>query len=142
MSPHAAATTGGLSPELKPGLFIFCTAGHDPLALDYSSRAIGMFVEDEGASFILPVDAARQMGFDRSCPMRLISLRLNSELTAVGLTAAIASALAVERIPANVVAAYYHDHVFVPEAMAERALRILQGLSHRSPSWTPCGPLG
>ena len=44
-------------------------------------------------------------------------------------TAAVAGALAEEGISANVIAAYYHDHIFVPKASADRALAVLTGLS-------------
>ena len=50
-------------------------------------------------------------------------------LHAVGLTAAVASCLAEQGISANVLAAYYHDHVFVPHDQAEDAMHALQLLS-------------
>ena len=46
--------------------------------------------------------------------------------------AAVAGALAEAGISANVVAAYHHDHIFVPAADAERALATLRALSARS----------
>ncbi len=58
-----------------------------------------------------------------------ITLNVHSALEAVGLTAAVATALTREGISANVVAAYYHDHIFVPEVDAERALEALRALS-------------
>ena len=60
--------------------------------------------------------------------MRRIVLTVHSALDGVGLTAAVASALAAEQIPCNVVAAFHHDHVFVPADMAKRALAILEAL--------------
>jgi len=53
---------------------------------------------------------------------KLISLNVHSSLDAVGLTAAFSTKLAEKNISANVVAAYYHDHIFVPEEKAEQAL--------------------
>ena len=50
-------------------------------------------------------------------------------MEAVGLTAAVAAALAEAGISANVVAAYYHDHIFVSKVSAERALAVLEALS-------------
>lgn len=52
-----------------------------------------------------------------------------SPLEAVGLTAAVSGALAGAGISANVVATFFHDHVFVPKASAELALAVLQNLS-------------
>ena len=61
--------------------------------------------------------------------MKRIILEVHSSLEAVGLTASVASALAEAGISANVVAAYYHDHIFVPKASADRALAVLQALT-------------
>jgi hypothetical protein len=47
----------------------------------------------------------------------------------VGLTAAFAAALTREGISANVVAAFHHDHIFVPERDADRAMEALRALS-------------
>jgi len=44
-------------------------------------------------------------------------------------TASVATELANHGISANVVAVYYHDHIFVPEQKAEEALEILRRLS-------------
>jgi hypothetical protein len=44
------------------------------------------------------------------------------------LTAAVSGELARQNIPCNMVAAYHHDHVFVPSAMAERALQALSAM--------------
>jgi len=58
-----------------------------------------------------------------------ISLTVHSALAAVGLTAAVATALAREGIPANVVAGYFHDHLFVPWDRRAAALAALRGLT-------------
>ena len=51
---------------------------------------------------------------------------------AVGLTAAFSTALGNAGISANVVAAYYHDHIFVPTDKAEKALNVLQGMRNHN----------
>jgi hypothetical protein len=61
--------------------------------------------------------------------MACLTLTVHSALDGVGLTAAVASALADEGIPCNMVAAFHHDHVFVPEERAEEALAILRALA-------------
>ena len=60
--------------------------------------------------------------------MRRIELTVHSALEGVGLTAAVASALAREGMPCNAVAAFHHDHIFVPSGMAEQALGVLTAL--------------
>lgn len=66
-----------------------------------------------------------------SKPMRQITLTVHSSLDAVGLTAAFATELTRHGISANVVAGYYHDHIFVAEKDAERAVAALEALSSR-----------
>ena len=58
-----------------------------------------------------------------------ITLTVHSSLDAVGLTAAFSKALSDEGISCNVVAAFYHDHIFVDRNDAEKALQILNKLS-------------
>ncbi|WP_409995099.1 ACT domain-containing protein [Rhizobium leguminosarum] len=64
--------------------------------------------------------------------MRQITLNVNSALDDVGLTAGVAASLAEAGIPCNMVAAYHHDHVFVPSGLADRALNLLVALQGAS----------
>jgi uncharacterized protein len=64
--------------------------------------------------------------------MRRIVLEVFSALDGVGLTAAVAGALAAQGIPCNMIAAFHHDHVFVPAVMADRAIAVLQELQSHS----------
>lgn len=91
-----------------------------------------VFREREGMSAILQQEAAEraQLAFDGSFCQ--ITLQVHSSLEAVGLTAAVAGELAEAGISANVVAALRHDHIFVAQEDAERALRLLRGLSNRA----------
>jgi hypothetical protein len=57
-----------------------------------------------------------------------ITLTVHSDLHAVGLTAAVADALAGKRISCNVVAAAHHDHLFVPVDEGAAALAALRDL--------------
>ena len=117
------AMVAGMSPELMPGRFAFVTfAENVPSAL--GEAAISTFREAEGVSLIVPSELAPD-----EPAMRLITLNVFSALDGVGLTAAVAGALAGEAIPCNVVAAFHHDHIFVPEDRADRALIVLQGLA-------------
>jgi len=58
-----------------------------------------------------------------------ISLTVNSSLSAVGLSATVARALADRGLPANIVAGYHHDHILVPWGRRHEALRALETLS-------------
>jgi hypothetical protein len=84
--------------------------------------AVALIREAEGITLILPLDIAAARGFDTGLVLTQITLSVVSDLEGVGLTAAVAQALAREDIACNVVAAFHHDHLFVPEPDAERAM--------------------
>lgn len=60
-----------------------------------------------------------------------ISLTVHSSLSAVGLSAAVARALADKGLPANIVAAWHHDHILVPWERRNEALETLAILSEQ-----------
>ena len=121
----------GMAPALQPGRFVFCTSADAELAAQAGSVALGWFREAEGVSLILPEAAAQELGFDTTMPMACITLAVHSALDGVGLTAAVAGALAEAGIPCNMVAGFHHDHVFVPVERAETALDVLAARSRR-----------
>lgn len=77
-------------------------------------ESLGWFREAEGQTVILPQAQADAAGLAYSLVCAWITLRVQSDLAAVGLTAAVSTALAEAGISCNVVAGYYHDHLFVP----------------------------
>ncbi len=116
----------GMTPALKSGVYVFCAAGgRDWAALE----PLAMFREAEGISLILERETALAAGFPVEAPMALITLNVYSALDGVGLTAAVAGALAKVGIACNMVAALHHDHVFVPVDRAEEAMAALLSLS-------------
>lgn len=86
--------------------------------------------EEEGMTLIAPMAALRAAGLTPQGPFARITLTIHSALDAVGLTAAISSALAGAGISANVLAGFHHDHIFLPAADAVRAMAVLEGLGH------------
>jgi hypothetical protein len=62
----------------------------------------------------------------------MITLAVHSSLEAVGFLACITDRLTREGIACNVVAAYHHDHLFVPLARADDALGVLRNLAAES----------
>tara|TARA_X000000950_G_scaffold53718_1_gene63826 strand:- start:9955 stop:10488 length:534 start_codon:yes stop_codon:yes gene_type:complete len=117
-----------MTPVLQEGEYVFCTTDDEARYSACADKAIAVFAEPEGASLILPAGIAALMGFDASAPMRCISLMVNSSLEGIGLTAAVAGALTENAIACNVVAAFHHDHIFIPEKDAETALKVLEAL--------------
>ena len=85
-------------------------------------------------SVILKKEDADRRGLPYDEPMKQITLMVYSSITGVGLTAAVCTELAREKIPANVVAASQHDHIFVPAKQAEKAIEILRALQARAQS--------
>ena len=116
-----------MSPRLDDTGWVFAKVDEEE-AVRFSASAIASFREAEGLTLVLPQSASDDLD-NVSAPMSRITLEVHSSLEAVGLTAAVAGVLAEEGISANVIAAYYHDHVFVPKASADRALAVLKGLS-------------
>jgi hypothetical protein len=72
---------------------------------------------------------ADKLKLDYSFIASWITLTVHSSLDAVGLTAAFSRALSDEGISCNVVAAFYHDHIFVDRKDAEKAMQVLSRFS-------------
>jgi hypothetical protein len=116
-----------MSPQLNAGEYVFCTLpdGQLPTGLDI----LGSFREQEGLTVIVERTHAEQSGLSFDYVAAWITLNVHSALEAVGLTAAFATALGKAGISCNVIAGYYHDHLFVGQADAERALEVLRNLA-------------
>jgi len=114
-----ARLLAALDPQLHPERYSF-TATADPILKDGYFAVVR---EAEGLTAIRP---------DPDGEWARISLGVHSSLDAVGLTAAFSSRLAEAEISANVVAALYHDHIFVQWERREEALAVLA--NHSDPA--------
>ena len=117
-----------MSPKLLDGEYVFCCVD-GPLADYLHLEPMATFREQEGLTLVVPRDKAELGGLRFDGIFRLITLTVHSSLQAVGLTAAFASQLAKHGISANVIAGYYHDHIFVPQEKAQAALQALESLA-------------
>lgn len=116
----------GMTPTRDPEKYIFCSLPQSGANQQILDVALAMFRESEGVSLILPLDKATSLGLAVIQPaMSRITLEVYSSLEGVGLTAAVSSVLADHGIPCNMVAAFHHDHVFVPYDKADDAMAIL-----------------
>src|SRR5262249_50552193 len=88
-----------------------------------------LFREAEGTTVIVEARRAEAAGLRGTYRCRMITLEVHSALEAVGFLAAITRALADNGISANAVSAFHHDHLFVAEQDAERAMDVLRALS-------------
>ncbi|WP_322844620.1 ACT domain-containing protein [Pseudomonas sp. B33.4] len=116
-----------MSPQLNAGEYVFCTLrdGQLPSGVEI----IGSFREQEGLTVIVERARAEQAGFSFDYIAAWITLNVHSALEAVGLTAAFATALGKAGISCNVIAGYYHDHLLVGQADADRAMQVLRDLA-------------
>jgi hypothetical protein len=119
-----------LSPQLLAETYAFCTLPNASYGDCLGAAPIASFQEQEGLTLVVPQDRAEAAGLEYTGLFRCISLQVHSSLESVGLTAVVAGKLAVYDISVNMIAGYYHDHLFVPAAQAEQALELLNNLSH------------
>ena len=116
-----------MSPHLNDGDYVFCTLPDHNIPA--GCEVIGSFREQEGLTLILERQQAEHAGLAFDYVAAWITLNVHSALEAVGLTAAFASALGKAGISCNVISGYYHDHLFVGRADAERAMHVLRQLA-------------
>lgn len=116
-SPALSAEEYGFA-TLPPG--IACPPGLTPLAT---------FAEEEGLALVASVAELQRHGLVHQPGWARISLGLYSALDGVGLTATVSTALAKAGISCNMIAAYHHDHLFVPWGQREEALGLIRPLS-------------
>lgn len=114
---------GALRPHVRPGRFVVVT-GPAPDGVDAHAR----IVEDEGETLVLTQADADAAGLAYDALFGWITLQAHTSLEAVGLTAAVSTALARVGLSCNVLAGYYHDHLLVPADHVDEAVEVLGGL--------------
>ena len=120
------ALLAALQPELHRGEYVYCTVETVPTGVD----PVVTVAEVEGVTLVLPREQAAQLGLAGVFPCAWITLKVPSSLLAIGLTAAVSSALTRDGISCNIIAGYHHDHLFVPVDRAADAVATLHALSH------------
>ena len=118
-----------MAPVMGPEEYIFATIPGANYADLASLSPLASFLENEGLSLVIERSVAEKAQIPFDTLFMKISLQVHSSLDAAGLTAAISNALSEQGVSANIIAAFYHDHVFVPSARAQEALGILKSLS-------------
>jgi hypothetical protein len=121
---------GTLQPRRNAGVYAFVTvsADFDAVAL----QPLATFREREATTLVIEESHARAAGLPILFRAAWLTLDVHSDLAAVGLTAAVASALAGAGIACNVIAAAHHDHLFVPVDAADAALAALGALQQKA----------
>jgi len=122
-----------MDPELYPDELVYTTVSQEQRD-ELRINAICSLQEDEGETLIVRRTEAERNHLTFTFPCRRITLHVHSSLDAVGFLARIATELAMYRISTNCVSAYHHDHLFVPAARGEQAVRVLRELQRRAAS--------
>ncbi|MGF1461285.1 MAG: ACT domain-containing protein [Leptolyngbyaceae cyanobacterium] len=125
---HLKTLLANMQPKLQPTVFVFATIAR---ASDLPTNVVPLcqFQEAEGTTLILAQADADRINLPYAYPCRMITLTIHSNLAAVGLIATVTQALAAMGISTNVISAYFHDHIFVPQAQAAAAIACLKALA-------------
>ena len=116
-----------MEPVLNEGEYIFASV--PDISKIPRDKTICEMIEKEGRTVVLKKEDAETFGLPFEFVAAWITLNIHSALEAVGLTAAFATALGENNISCNVVAGFYHDHIFVEVKDKEKAMEVLWGMT-------------
>lgn len=117
-----AALLESMHPVLREGEYVYALWPHGRPLEGGVEAAVR---EAEGLTVVLHRDEADRLGLSYDFVAAWITLQVHSALEAVGLTAAVSSALGAAGISCNVLAGFHHDHLLVPVADSVHAMEIL-----------------
>ena len=116
-----------MEPILNEGEYVFATVSN--IESIPREMTVCEIKEREGITVVVSKDNAIKLGLRYELVTSWITLNIHSSLEAIGLTATFASELSRNKIACNVVAGYYHDHIFVNEKEKHKALSVLLNMT-------------
>lgn len=111
----------GLAPTVRPVPYVV-------VETDAEIPAAAIIIEDEATTKIVEQRVADANALTYTFVAAWITCTIESDLEAVGMTAAISRALADAGVACNVLAGSRHDHLLVPWDRRDEALAILSAL--------------
>jgi uncharacterized protein len=118
-----------MTPILSNENYVFCSIKSQHWDKVNVIKPLGFFKEAEGYTLIVETATALQWDLKYAAEFKKITLEVHSSLHAVGLTAAVSTQLTSFGISANIVAGFYHDHIFVPLGTEKTAIDCLRQLA-------------
>jgi uncharacterized protein len=119
-------TSSQLPVPLSDVLLVFQEPCTSSLSSSISNTA------SEMTTLILTQDLAIKYSIDYTFPSTMLTCNVHSSLDAVGFMAEMGRVLTAEGIGCNVIAGYFHDHLFVPIERAADAVSVLEGLREKA----------
>lgn len=121
-----AAILASLDVDVRDGTYVYAFRGTRDAALD--ALAAARIDEAKGVTYVIALAHANAHGIASQFPAAWLTLTTHTALHGVGLTAAVAHALAGHGIACNVLAGFHHDHLLVPVDRVDDALAALRAL--------------
>lgn len=94
------------------------------------AEVLGTFKENEGLTIIASKDYFIRNKIKYQGSYAKLTIDVHTSLELIGLTPVLAGKLADNKISANVIAAYFHDHIFVQYESRQKAIDALYALKH------------
>ena len=119
-----------IDPEINLGEYVFCSVYN---LKNINFKDVVVYIkEKEGFTLVMEKNKAISLGLDFEFISSWITLNVHSSLNAIGFNSIISNSLSKNNISCNVIAGFYHDHLFVNKNDAKRAINILKNLSRNS----------